>query len=68
VEQSLCELKTKKAKIGSNLIVVETANTQVMESLFSAVYLLFLADLFFFGFSFFQLLDLLFYNTSQSFL
>jgi len=66
VEQSLCELETEEAevaKMGSIPAVVETAYILIVESLSSAVYLLPLADPFFFDFSFFQLLDLLFYNT-----
>jgi len=51
--------------MGSNLTVVETANTQV-ESLSLAVHLSLLADLFFPNSSFSQLPDLLSYNTPQS--
>jgi len=53
VEQSLYELKAKEAKINSNPTIVETADILVMESLSLVIYLLPLADLFFFGFSFF---------------
>ena len=56
VEQSLYKLKTKEAvvaKTGSNPTVVETAYTSVIKSLSLIVYLLPLADLFFFYFSFF---------------
>ena len=49
--------------MGSNPTVVETANTLVMESLSLVVYLLLLANLFFFNSSFSQLPDLFFYNT-----
>ena len=48
VEQSLCELEAEEAKMGSNPAEVETADTPVVESLFPAVHLLLLADLFFF--------------------
>jgi len=51
------------AKTGSIPTEVETVDTQVVESLSPAVYLLLLANLFFFNSSFFQLPDLLFYNT-----
>ena len=69
MEQSLCELKaeeTEVAKMGFNPTVVETADTLVVESLL--VHLLSLADLFLFDSFFFQLPDLLFYNTPQPFL
>jgi len=49
--------------MGSNLIVVETADTQVVESLSLTVHLLPLADLFFFDFSFSLLPDLLSFDT-----
>ena len=65
MEQSLCKLKAEEvvvAKMGSNPIVVETANTQVVESLFLVVHLLPLTNLFFFSSFFSQLPDLLFYN------
>ena len=56
MEQGLCELETEEAvvaKMGFIPIVVETVDILVVESLSLAVYLLSLADLFFFGFSFF---------------
>ena len=53
VEQGLCELETEEAKMDSNLTMVETAGTLVVESLSLAVHLLPLADLFFFYSSFF---------------
>ena len=65
VEQDLCELETEEAKMSSNPTVVETADTQVVEFLSPTTHLLPLADLFFFNSSFFQLLNLLFYNTPQ---
>ena len=49
--------------MGSNPAVVETADTPVVESLSLVVHLLLLADLFLFNSSFFQLPDLLFYDT-----
>ena len=52
-EQSLYELEAEEAKMGSNPTAVETANTQVVESLSLVVYPSPLADPFFFGFSFF---------------
>jgi len=63
VEQSLCELEAEEAKMGSIPTVVETAYTLVVESLSPTAHLLPLADLFLFNSSFFQLPDLLFYNT-----
>jgi len=66
VEQGLCELETEEvvvAKMGSIPTEVEIADTPVMESLSLAVHLSLLVDLFFFNSSFFQLPDLLFYNT-----
>jgi len=68
VEQSLCKLETEEvvvAKMGSILTEVEIANTLVVESLPLMACLLPLADLFFFDSSFFQLPDLLFYDTPQ---
>jgi len=53
VEQSLCELKAEKAKMGSNPTVVEIADTQVVESLSLIAHLLPLTDLFFLSSSFF---------------
>jgi len=56
VKQSLCELETKEtavAKMGSNPTVVETADILVVEFLFLVVYLLSLANLFFFNSFFF---------------
>ena len=52
VEQSLCKLEVKEAKIGSNPVKVETADTPVVESLSLAVCLSLLADLFLFDSSF----------------
>ena len=49
--------------MGSNSAEMETADTPVVESLSLAVYLLLLADSFLFNSFFFQLPDLLFYNT-----
>ena len=66
VKQGLCKLEAEKVKVtkmGSIPTVVETAYTSVVESLFLMACLLPLADLFFFNSSFFQLPDLLFYNT-----
>ena len=66
MEQSLCELEAEEAevaKMGSNPTVVETANTLVVESLSPTAYPLLLADPFSFDSSFFQLPNLLFYNT-----
>ena len=68
VEQSLYELETEEAKMGSIPTIVETVNILVVESLSLEVYPLPLADLFFFNSSFFQLPNLLFYNTPQFFL
>jgi len=68
VKQGLYKLEVEEAKMGSNPIEVETADILVIESLSLAVYLLLLADPFFFNSSFFQLPDLLFYNTLQPFL
>jgi len=66
VEQSLCELETEEtevAKMGFNLTVVETANILEVEfSVFKACQLS-LTNLFTFDLFFFQLPDLLFYNT-----
>ena len=53
VEQGLCELEAEEAKMGSNPAEVETADTPVVESLSSAVYLSLLADLFLFDSFFF---------------
>jgi len=68
VEQSLYKLETEEVKISSNPIIVETADTWVVESLSLMAYLLSLTDPFFFNSSFSQLPDLLFYNTPQLFL
>jgi len=65
VKQGFCELEAEEAKTDSNPTAVETADILVVKSLSLAVYLSFLADLFFFGSSFSQLPDLLFYNISQ---
>jgi len=67
-EQNLCELEAEEnmgAKTGSNPTVVETVHTLVVEFLSPAVYLSPLADPFFFNSSFFQLPDLLSFNTPQ---
>ena len=51
MEQSLCELETEEvevAKMGSNLTVMETVYTSVMESLSLKAYLLPLTNLFIF--------------------
>jgi len=56
MEQSLCKLKTEEAKMGFIPTIEETTDILV-------VYLLPLVDLFAFNSSFFQLPDLLFYNT-----
>ena len=56
VEQSLCELKTKKTKvtkIGSNPTMVETANILGVESPVFKTYQLPLTNLFVFNLSFF---------------
>ena len=56
MEQSFHELKAEEievAKTGSNLTVMETANTLVVESLSLMACLSPLADLFFFNSSFF---------------
>ena len=50
--------------MGSNPAEVETVDILVVESLSLVVHLLPLADLFLFDSSFFQLPNLLFYNTS----
>jgi len=66
VEQNLHKLEAEEVKVtktGSNPTVVETADILVVESLSSTACPLPLADLFFFNSSFFQLPDLLFYNT-----
>ena len=66
VEQSLYELETEEAEVaktGSIPTEVEIADTSVVESLSLAVHLLPLIDLFFFNSFFFQLPDLLFYDT-----
>ena len=54
--------------MGSIPTVVETTDKGVVDCLVLIAYLLPLADLFFFNSSFFQLPDLLFYNTPQFFL
>ena len=56
VEQSFCKLKTeetKVAKMGSNLIIVETADTLKVESPVFKAYQLPLTNLFVFDLSFF---------------
>jgi len=71
VEQSLCELEAeevKMAKMGSNPTMVEIADTLGVESPVSKTHWLSLTNPFAFNLSFFQLPDLLFYNTSQPFL
>jgi len=52
-EQGLHELEAEEAKTGSIPIVVETADTQVVESLSLTAHLLPLTNSFFFSFSFF---------------
>ena len=71
VKQSFCELETKEAevaKMDSIPTVVETANTLKVESSISKAHQLPLADPFAFNLFFFQLPDLLFYDTPQPFL
>ena len=66
IEQSLCKLEAKEvevAKTGSNLTIVEIINTLGVESSISKAYWLLLTNLFTFDLSFFQLPNLLFYNT-----
>ena len=66
VEQGFHKLKAEKAKIaktGSILTVVETINILKVESPVFKAYQLPSTDLFIFNLSFFQLLDLFFYNT-----
>ena len=52
-KQGLYELETEEAKTGSIPTVVETADTQVVESLSLTAHLLPLTDLFFLSSSFF---------------
>jgi len=65
-EQSLYELETEEnvgAKTGSNLTVMETAYTLAVKSLSLTAHPSPLADPFFLNSSFFQLPDLLSFNT-----
>jgi len=71
VKQSLCKLETEEAevaKIGSIPTVVETTDILGVESPVFKAHWLPLTDPFAFNFSFFQLPDLLSYNTLQPFL
>jgi len=70
VKQGLHKLETEEAEVaktGSIPTVVETAHIPVVESLSPVVHPLLLADSFFLNSSFFQLPNLLFYNTPQPF-
>ena len=71
VEQSLYKLKTEEAKVakmGSIPTAVETTDILGVESPVFKAYQLPLTDLFAFNLSFFQLPNLLSYNTPQPFL
>ena len=50
IKQGLYKLETEEAKMGFNLIVVETADTLIIKSLFLMVHSSLLADLFFLSF------------------